>query len=174
MLHSSEFLLKENEEFVHLALILINQRYPFIEINKEDYVCKVWRGENGIAVDFTRIIRYVPIGKNEQNFEYDIIVNITDKIILPFEKPILNKAFYIPTDADLKSLAFIKKHFGVFSSQFENTIIEEAEEYKISCKNDASYGYYTLNKKTGEQGGALQGSYLPMKKPNETDSIFEK
>lgn len=174
MIPSPEFLLKENEEFVQLALILINQRYPFIEINKEDYVCKVWRGENGIAVDCIRIVRYVPIGRNEKELEYDIIVNLTNKIILPFEKPILNRTFYIPTDADLKSLTFIKKHFGIFSSQFKNTIIEEAEEYKIRCTNDASYGYYTLNKKTGAQGGALQGSYLPMEKPKGDDSIFDQ
>lgn len=166
---SSQELLKENEEFVQLALILVNQRFPFIEIKKEEFDCKVWRGENGIAVDFTRIIRYVPIGKNESDLEYDIIVNLTNKIILPFEKPILNREFHIPSDADLKSLEFIKKHFGIFSSAFKNTIIEEAYEYKISCTNDSSYGYYTLNKKTGEQGGALQGSYIPMQKPDLDD-----
>lgn len=166
MKSSGEILLKENEEFIQLALILINQRFPFIDINTEEYHCTVWRGENGIAVDFTRIIRYVPAGKNEQDLEYDIIVNLTNKAISPFEKPILNRKFFIPSDEDLKSIAFIKKHFGVFSPHFENTIIEEAEEYKISCTNDASYGYYTLNKKTGKQGGALQGSYLPMTKPD--------
>jgi hypothetical protein len=166
MKYSNELLLKDNEEFIQLALTLVNERHPFIDLNTEEYDCKVWRGINGIAVNFNRIIRYVPIGKNDQDFEYDIIVNLTQKIILPFEKPFLNRKFFIPSDEDLKAIAFIKKYFGVFSPDFENLIIEEAEEYKISCTNDASYGYYTLNKKTGKQGSALQGSYLPMTKPD--------
>jgi len=174
MKSSDGLLLKENEEFIQLAVALVNERHPFIDLHTEEYDCKVWRGINGIAVDFTRIIRYVPIGKNEREFEYDIIVNLTKKVIMPFEKPILNRKFFIPSDEDLKSIAFIKKHFGIFSPQFKNIIIEESEEYKISCTNDASYGYYTLNKKTGKQGGALQGSYIPIQKPNDTDSIFNK
>lgn len=163
---SGELLSKENEELIQLALALVNERHPFIDLNTEEYHCKVWRGMNGIAVDFTRIIRYVPLGKNDQDFEYDIIVNLTQKFIMPFEKPILNRKFFIPSDEDLKAIVFIKKHFGVFSPHFENIITEEAEEYKISCTNDSSYGYYTVNKKTGKQGGALQGSYIPMQKPD--------
>src|SRR5690606_10299034 len=116
-------------------------------------------------VEFTRIVRYVPMGSKVTDLEYDIIVNLTSKTILPFEQPILNRKFYLPTEKDIKALAFIREHFGEFLPQFEYEIIEEAEQYKISCTNEASYGLYSINKKTGEEGPAIQGSYTPMPDP---------
>src|SRR5690606_35118573 len=131
-----------------------------LEIDTADYYCKVWRNTHSVAVEFTRIVRYVPLGSKETDFEYDIVVNLSTKTILPFEGPILKREFYVPSEKDLVALLFIKEHFGTFSSNFENTVIEEAEAYKISCINEASYGLYSINKKTGEEGPAIQGSYI--------------
>lgn len=148
----------------------MKEKQPSIQINPDEYYIKVWRGAKGVSVDFTRIVRYVPLHSVQSEFEYDVIVNLVNKLILPFDKSFPNKPFYVPSEQDAKALAFIKAHFGGFTSQFENTICEEEDEYKISCTNEVAFGYYTINKKTGEQGNSIQGSYQP--KPFENGKTF--
>jgi hypothetical protein len=157
---------QNNQQLIQLAIDILKEKQPDIPIHTDDYSIKVWRGANGASVDFTRIIRYVPLDKASTHLFYDIIVNLVNQSIIPFDDTFKYGEFYIPTQQDVEAMAFIKKHFGVFSSQFENTILEEAEEYKISSTNENSFGYYTLNKITGEQGPPLQGSYLQMPNPN--------
>jgi hypothetical protein len=170
---TENFLTKGKEELIQLALDLLKEKYTTIQINRNDYHIKVWKGTNGIAVDFTRIIQYIPLSKAHVKLAYDIVVNLTNQDIIPFSNPTLHGEFYIPASIDLEALAFIKKHFGVFTSQFENAIYEGEEEYHISCDNDSAFGRYTLNKKTGEQGSAIQGSYDQNSKPFVDNDPFE-
>ena len=143
-------MLKDNQELIQQAVDLLKERQPNIGFNKADFHCKVWRNRYSVAVEFTRIVRYVPMGSEVTAFEYDIIVNLTSKVILPFEKSILNREFYVPTEKDLKALRFILEHLGPFSPDFENTVIEEAEAYKISCINEGSSGHYSIKKNRGK------------------------
>lgn len=164
---------ENNQEYIQFALQILKEKQPSIDIHLGDYHIKVWRDSEGILVDFKRIVQYISIDKNKDNLCFDIVVNLRNQEIKPFDNTAFYGSFYIPSEKDLIAIEFINKHFGVFSSQFENVIHEDVEEYKISCKNEASFGYYTLNKFTGEQGPAIQGSYEPMKKPNlRNDDIF--
>ena len=155
---------ENDQKCIQQALDLLKEKHG-LEINTADFYCKVWRNAHTVAVEFTRIVRYVPLGSKEADFEYDIVVNLSNNTVLPFDEQILKRDFYVPSEKDLRSLDFIKEHFGPFSTEFENTVTEEAEEYKISCTNEASYGLYSINKRTGEQGPAIQGSYTPMPGP---------
>lgn len=151
--------LENDQKRIQQALDLLEEQQPDLKINKADFHCKVWRNTHTVAVEFTRIVRYVPLGSKETDFEYDIVVNLSKKTVLPFEDPFFSGEFYLPSEKDRKALHFIKEHFGPFSTEFENTVIEEAEEYRISCTNEVAYGHYSINKITGEKGPAIQGSY---------------
>lgn len=163
---------ENNQDHIVRALEIVKKKQPNIHIQTDDYYIQVWRGANGVLVDFTRIIQYIPMDKTYEQLYFDIVVNLKNQEIIPFDNSEFHGSFYAYTDKDLIALEFIKKNFGVFSPSFKNMIHEEADEYKISCTNEASYGYYTLNKKTGQQGPSLQGSYIPMQKPN-LDNLLE-
>lgn len=175
MKNQEELSLKENNELIQQAIDLLKEKHPSVSIHRDDYHIKVWRGVNGVAIDFTRIIQYIPLDKANRTLAYDIVVNLTNNEIIPFNNPSEHGEFYIPSANDLEALAFIKKHFGVFSPSFENTIHEGETEYHISCDNDASFGKCTVNKKTGEQSGVMQGSYIQIQKPplGDEENIFE-
>lgn len=157
---------ENNQDHILRALEIVKEKQPNMHIKTDDYYIQVWRGANGVLVDFTRIVQYIPMDKMNEQLHFDIAINLTNQEIIPFDNSEFHGSFYVPSDTDLISLEFIKKHFGVFSPSFKNVIHEEADEYKISCTNEASYGYYTLNKKTGVQGPSIRGSYMPMQKPD--------
>lgn len=166
--------LKNDQKVIQQALELLEEKQPGLEINRADFYCKVWRNTHSVAVELTRIVRYIPLGSKETDFEFDIVVNLSNKTILPFEDPFSGK-FYVPSEKDLEALRFVKEHFGPFSTEFENAVIEEAEEYTISCTNEASFGHYSLNKNTGEGGPAIQGSYsVPPDSASNDPEIFPK
>lgn len=174
MQKSTDILLKENQELIQAALDILKEKQPGIHINPDEYTIKVWRGANGVSVDFTRIIRYIPMDKKDSSLYFDVVVNLVNQSTIPFDDTNWYGTFFIPDSKDLEALAFIKKHFGNFTAEFENTIYENEDEFNISCTNEVAFGYYTLNKTTGEQGPVLQGSYEPMIKPldRNDDSIF--
>ena len=161
-----ELLLTENNELIQLALDLLKVKYPAIRINPDEYHTKVWKGSNGIAVDFIRIVQYLPMDKADIKLVYDVVVNLANQEIIPFDNPDLHGEFYIPSTIDIEALTFIKKHLGVFSSHFENVIHEDEDEYHIHCSNDESYKHYTLNKKSGEQGLSARGLHQQIPKPS--------
>jgi len=164
----TEALLQKNDpELIQLAFDLLNEKHPCLQIESSEYHIKVWRGKNGVIVDFTRLVRYIPLRLAKANLEYDLIVNLERKSISPFDKKFSEAQFYIPTEQDLEALEFIKNHFGGFSAEFKNIINETSNEFKISCTNEVAFGYYTLDKTTGVQGPCIQGSYDPMIYPFE-------
>ncbi len=165
MNNQEELSVTGNEELIQQGIDILKDKHPEIHINRDEYHIKVWKGANGVAIDFTRIIQYVPMNKAHIRLAFDIVVNLTNSDIIPFNNPSLHGAFYIPSESDLEALAFIKKHFGVFSPSFENMIHEREDAYEIICTNDASFGHYTVNKKTGEQRATMQGSYIQKQKP---------
>jgi hypothetical protein len=153
---------KKKEDLVQMAFNLIIKEQPNVTFDVRDFEITAWKNNRGVLVKFRRIIKFFPLKMaTDQAIDFDITVNLTNDKILPFDN-IISTAFYVPTETDLKSLLFIKEKFGFFSSNFENTIREGENDYFIDCENEFSYGKYILNKKTGELGPALQGSYMPV------------
>ncbi|RZJ56188.1 MAG: hypothetical protein EOO44_00420 [Flavobacterium sp.] len=153
---------KKKEDLVQMAFDLIIKEQPNVTFDPRDFEITAWKNNRGVLVKFRRIIKFFPLKMaTDQAIDFDITVNLTNDKILPFDN-IISTAFYVPTETDLKSLLFIKEKFGFFSSNFENTIREGENDYFIDCENEFSYGKYILNKKTGELGPALQGSYMPV------------
>lgn len=156
---------KQKQELIVIALHILKEKQPSLVINFEDFESTVWGNSKEILVKFRRIIRYIPLSTNpEKRFSYDITVNLNTNEISPFDDWFQSE-FYIETKADQKALAFIKKNFGVFSSDFENIIQEDEEDYCIHQTNSYSLGIYRLNKKTGKVEMSLNGHMEPTPKP---------
>lgn len=158
-------LLKSDTELIQLAFDLLNEKQPSLKIDSSEYHIKVWRGKNGVIIDFARLVQYIPLRLAGANLEYDLLINLVRKSIFPFDKEFSEAQFYIPTEQDLEALEFIKNHFGGFTAEFKNIIYENETEYTISCTNEVAFGHYTLDKTTGIQGPCIQGSYEPMRYP---------
>lgn len=151
---------------IRIANGIIEEKQPLLKLNFDDYETIVWVDSKNTLVEFKRIIRYIPFGTDpEKGFSYDIKVNLNTSEILPFDD-FFKSEFYIETEHDKKAIAFIKKNFGDFSTNFENTIYEGEEDYFIDMKNQYSFGKYKVNKKTGIVKTEIQASYEPMIKPN--------
>ena len=162
---------KTKKDIIEMAILLLKQKQPLLSLDFNDYESTVLGDSKNTLVEFKRIIRYIPLGLDpEKRFSYDITVNLNTNEILPFDDT-FKAEFYIETQEDKKALTFIKKNFGVFSSNFTNTIHEGEKEYLISSDNKSSFGRYFLDKKTGKQGPAIQSSYLPMPKPNAIEDL---
>jgi hypothetical protein len=156
---------KQKQELIVIALHILKEKQPSLVINFENFESTVWGNSKEILVKFRRIIRYVPFGTDpEKRFSYDITVNLNTNEVSPFDDWFQSE-FYIETKADQKALAFIKKNFGSFSANFENTIYEGEEDYFIDSNNQYSFGKYKVNKRTGIVKTEIQGSYEPMPKP---------
>jgi hypothetical protein len=155
---------KGKDNAIKMAFNLLEEKQPSILINPKDYDIKVLADSEEVTVLLRRIIKYVPLRfQTENKIKYDIKVNLIRKTISPFDDT-FNSIFYIPTNEDLEVIAFVQKNFGIFSPNFETTISEEENDYVIHLENQYSYGKYSINKKTGKEGPALQGSYLPAPK----------
>ncbi|MEM0575859.1 hypothetical protein [Flavobacterium polysaccharolyticum] len=156
---------KQKQELIVIALHILKEKQPSLVINFENFESTVWGNSKEILVKFRRIIRYVPFGIDpEKRFSYDITVNLNTNEVSPFDDWFQSE-FYIETKVDQKALAFIKKNFGSFSANFENTIYEGEEDYFIDSNNQYSFGKYKVNKRTGIVKTEIQGSYEPMPKP---------
>nr|WP_294922237.1 hypothetical protein [uncultured Flavobacterium sp.] len=162
---------KNKNELVELALEILKEKQPSITIDPDDFEGTAWGNSKEIIVKFRRCIRFIPLYNDpEKRFSYDITVNLNTNEISPFDDTFKSE-FYIETDEDKKAIEFIKKNFGIFSSDFENTIYEGEEDYYIDCKNKYSFGKYVVNKKTGRGKPEIQTSYEPMLKPNVIEDL---
>ncbi|WP_163398805.1 hypothetical protein [Flavobacterium fluviatile] len=150
---------------IRIAKGIIEEKQPLLKLNFDDYETIVWVDSKNTWVEFKRVIRYIPLGTDpEKRFSYDITVNLNNDGISPFDDT-FESEFYIETKEDKKAIEFIKKNFGSFSANFENTVYEGEENYYIDINNQYSFGKYAVNKKTGIAKTEIQGSYEPMPKP---------
>lgn len=161
---------KQKQELIEIVLDILKEKQSSLVITSEDFENTAWGNGKEIIVKFRRIIRYIPLGTDpEKRFSYDVTVNLNTNEISPFDDWFKSE-FYIETKEDQKALAFIKKNFGVFSSNFENTIHEGEEDYCIYRTNSYSFGKYNLNKKTGKETVEIQ-SCDAMPNPNIKEDV---
>lgn len=156
---------KTKKAIIEMGITLLKEKNPSLKFNFNDYENNVLGDSKNMLVEFKRIIRYVPFGTDpEKRFSYDITINLNTNEVSPFDD-YFKSEFYIETPKDKKAIAFIKKNFGGFSANFENTIYEGEEDYFIDSKNQSSFGKYTVNKRTGIVKTEIQASYESMPKP---------
>ena len=156
---------------IHLSKIqLINQankivsfKYPDFEFNPLLYEITVWKNSKKTTVSYRRIIRFTPLDKKDIDLFYDFEVNLTEQSVFPFDTWGTDK-FYFPTVEDKEKIDFIIEAFGLPKLGFDNTIIEDADLYRINIDNDTSFGSYSIDKITGEEliHYRIQGSYEPI------------
>lgn len=169
--NEDEISLITKNEVIRIAKEILKKNQPLLTLNFDDYEITVLGDSKNTWVEFKRIIRYIPFCLDpEKSFSYDITVHLNTNKISPFDDHFKSE-FYIETKKDKKAIEFVKKNFGGFTSDFENTIHEGKEDYYIDCVNKYSFGKYVVNKKTGKQGSAIQSSYEPMPKPETIEDL---
>lgn len=156
---------------------LIESRFRVLKIIPEDFEITVWANSKEVIVKFRRHVRYYTMNTKEQDFTYDLAVNLISKKIDPIDFWGIEE-FYIPTEDDLKNINFVKESFGLPQQGFNISIHEEKDHYFINLDNEQAYGKYYIDKITGEEKrGSLQGSYIPMPFPDiderDKDSLTE-
>ena len=148
-------------KIIELAFNLIESKFPGLKIIPEDFEITVWANSKEVIVKFRRRVRYYPMNKKEQDFTYDLSVNLISKEIDPIESWGIDE-FYIPTEDDLKNIKFVKESFGFPEQGFNISISEKEDSYYIGVTNKVAYGKYYIDKITGkETTGSIQGSYIP-------------
>lgn len=144
---------------------LVGDSYPKLLIDTTQFSIEVWANSRTVMVKFKRIIRYVPLGKEESNFIYDFSVDLVKARVLPFKNFGVDR-FYFPTEQDQKNIEFVIEKFGLPHVGFINTILEMDTTFLIALENDVAFGRYYIDKITGlEAMPPLQGSYAPMPFP---------
>ena len=160
-----------NNAVIRIAKGILQKKQPLLSLNFDDYGITVFGDSKNTLVEFKRVIRYVTLGTDpEKRFSYDITVNLNPNKISPFDDTFKSE-FYIETKEDKKAIEFVKKNFGGFTSEFENTIYEGEEDYYIDIKNKYPFGKYIVNKKTGIAKTEIQGSWDPPPKPNVIEDL---
>jgi hypothetical protein len=159
------------KEIIDMAVTLLNKRHSRLKLDFKDYETTVLGDSKNTWVEFKRIVRYVPLSLDpEKDFSYDITVNLSTNEILPFDN-YFKSEFYMETKGEKKAIGFVKKNFGAFSANFENTIYEGEEDYFIDVRNQYSFGKYKVNKKTGIVKTEIQTSYAPMPAPGRIEDL---
>ncbi len=161
---TKQIILQGKKAIVAYAFTILKEKAPTLKINPKDYEITVWANKTNTFVKFRRRIKYYPKNKQEK-VVYDFSVNIITQ-----ETGIWSiDDFYTPTKQDLKNIEFVKKHAPLPSSdQFEIRISETKDQFQISCTNKVAFGKYFIDKQTGKELPSIQGSYIPMPKPNAT------
>jgi hypothetical protein len=159
---------------IQLSSIILENECPQLNIRSSDFKITVWASKKEILVKYKRLIRYVPLNKEENNYIYDFSVNVISQKVPQVEFLGMDSLF-IPTKEDLKNIEFVKKSFGLPYQGFDNTIYEKEDAYHICVDNDVAFGKYFIDKISGKETMApMQGSYAPMPIPprskDETDS----
>lgn len=161
-------------KIIELAFNLIESKFPGLKIIPEDFEITVWANSKEVIVKFRRRVRYYPMNKKEQDFTYDLSVNLISKEIDPIESWGIDE-FYIPTEDDLKNIKFVKESYGFPQQGFNISIYENEDSYHISVTNEVAYGKYYIDKITGKETiGSIQGSYIPKPFPDIAEGEIDK
>lgn len=157
------------DSLINLALITLKEKKLPAEISPEDYEITVWANKTEVLVKFRRLIKFIPLNHEIDDFEYNLVVNIITHKVSPFDDWFHMGEFYNPSKEEKEKIKFVKKAYGLPHNGFENVVHEYEDLYKISLDNEVAYGRYSIDKKTGAVSIEIQGSYLPAPPPSTPD-----
>ena len=160
-----EIKLLGKEGIIQLAFKIIKEKELPYKINPEDYKITVWANKTEVLVKLNRLIKYVPLGSNEFDYEYNMSVNIINHKVDPFESILYKNNFYTASKADKKNIEFLKKHTTLPYSGFENTIVETENTFEIHINNDTNIAIIYIDKTTGKELPGLSGHNMPPPMP---------
>lgn len=154
------------DSLINLALIALMEKKLPEEISPEDYEITVWANKTEVLVKFRRLIKFIPLNHKEEDFEYNLVVNLLTHKVSPFDDWHHMNEFYNPSKEEKEKIKFVKKAYGLPHDGFENVIHEYEDSYKVSIDNDVAFGRYSIDKKTGVVSTETQGSYEPAPFPD--------
>src|SRR5690606_7471283 len=160
------------DSLINLALITLKEKKLPAEVSPEDYEITVWANKTEVLVKFKRLIKFIPLNYDINDFEYNVIVNILSHKVSPFDDWFHMGEFYFPSKEEKEKIKFVKKAYGLPHKGFENVIYEHEDSFKISLDNKVAYGRYSIDKKSGVVTTEIQGSYMP-EPPLKAPGIFD-
>ena len=129
---------KSKSELIEMAQSILEQKYPEIQLDFNEFDCRVWNGSYNITkVIFRRAIRY--ISNSSENIHYDITVNLNTNEITPLDNQNEHGVLYLTSKREKKIITVLKKKNILpkeIESDIEYSIAENEDYYLISCFND--------------------------------------
>ncbi len=129
---------KSKAELIKMAQDILEQKYPEIHLDFNEFDCRVWNGSYNITkVIFRRAIRY--ISNSSENIHYDITVNLNTNEITPLDNENEKGVLYLTSKKGEKIITDLKKKNLLpkeIESDIEYSIAENEDYYLISCFND--------------------------------------
>jgi len=159
---TSKIMSLDKKQLIDQANKIITSKYPEFIFDSRLYKITAWKSSEKTIVKYRRIIRFIPLDKKNENFDYDFEVNLTNQKISPFDFWGLSK-FYFPTTEEQDKIDFVVKEFGLSRFGFNNVITEDHDMYSIYINNEVAFGKYFIDKVTGKECmGSIEGSYARM------------
>jgi len=130
---------KSKAELIKMAQDILEQKYPEIHLDFNEFDCRVWNGSYNITkVIFRRAIRYIS-NSSENIIHYDITVNLNTNEITPLDNENEKGMLYLISKKEEKIITNLKKKNILpkeIESDIEYSIAENEDYYLISCFNN--------------------------------------
>jgi len=158
---------KGKEYIIKTALSVYEDKYKDMPINLSLYSITIWRNSTEIKVVFKRDVTYRPLHKKNDNLYYDIVIEIFDEKVSPFDMFGTDK-FFIASEEESVIIDIIKKKMKMPLPFCKNSIYETEEWYVASITSEHSFGKFFFDKNTLEEKRdmKIQGSYAPRIRPD--------
>ncbi len=150
------------DQLIIQANTILATKYPNFRFNASLYEISAWKNSQKTVVYYKRIIKFIPLGKKEQDLTYDFEVNLTSKSVAPFDFFGVEKLYH-PNTEDQKKIDFVVKAFNLPHSGFDTKIVEGPNIFAIYLDNEVAFGQYYIDKTTGKEClESIEGSYAPI------------
>lgn len=153
---------QDKKQLIDQANEIINSKCPEFIYDPVKYDITVWANSKKVIIKYRRIIRFTPLGREDDHLRYDFEVDLSKDDTSPFDAWGMDR-FYIPTAEEQEKINFVINSSGMPRLGFNNRIIEGADMYSICIDNEVAFGKYFIDKTTGKECmGSIEGSYAAM------------
>ncbi len=155
----------DKKEAIETANSIVVEKYPSLNWNANLFDIKVLKNSKHVLVEFHRVIKFIPLGSQESDFVFDLKVDITENIVMPFDFG-RNLQQLAPLKEPSELLRTYLRKLKLPRGGFIHTINETSECYKILISNKYAFAKYCIDKMTGEQCQApIEGSHFVENEP---------
>src|SRR5690606_17345469 len=110
------------EAIIQMAFAILEEKLPSLEVLPEDYEITVWANQKEVLVKFRKLIRYQ---QKDTYYRHDLSVEIISERIEPFDLWGSQTNFFVPTQEQKKTIAYLTKQMNLPVRNKRNEIYED-------------------------------------------------
>ena len=155
---------ENNKQLTDMALAILKEE-QFIPINLDDYSIKVQASKNEVQVNFTRLIKFIPLRHKENSkLEYNLKVSLVDKTVAQ-----KLAQFYFPTKDESITIELIKTKLIDFSALFADSYLKGFENTHYPIEIIEEKDFFTIE--TSEVSNFKEGTHKQYRMDKRTKTI---